>query len=410
MIQMSMMTGFDSGSKKQFVAAGGIASEAVDNIRTVTSLGVQDVFIDRYDDGLVTQQKNGWKSAAVSGVAFGFGEAMKFSIWALSFFIGAIFLKKDQRTFPGIMKAVTGLLFAGSSLGEAAMLAPNVAAPKVSATHIFRLLDRESQIDPATSGKSLASASGKVDLVDGQFEYPTRPDVAVLRGLNLAVAPGRTLALAGGSGCGKSTVVALLERFYDLRDGLLKLDEEELRELDLQNARSHLALVQQEPDLFNRTIKSNIAYGLAKDGATPVSDDVIVRAAKAANAHGFISELPLGYDTPVGERGGAMSGMRQRIAIARALVRNPKVLVLDESTSALDAVSSAVVQDALDAASADRTTVVVAHRLSTIKDADAIAVMSRGKVVDLGTHEELMAKNGAYAELVQHQITDEAAG
>lgn len=410
-IQLSMMTGFDSGSKKEFVAAGGIASEAVDNIRTVTSLGVQDVFIDRYNDGLVTPQKNGAKSALVSGLAFGFGEFFMFAIWAVAFWVGSLFMERGQCDFPGIMKAVTGLLFAGFSLGQASMFAPNIAASKVSATHIFRLLDRESEINPATPGKSLASASGKVEMVDGKFEYPTRPDVAVLRGLNLAVSPGKTLALAGGSGCGKSTVVALLERFYDLRDGHLRLDDEELRELDLQNARSHLALVQQEPDLFNRTIKSNISYGLAKDGSTPVSDDVIVRAAEAANAHGFISELPLGYDTPVGERGGAMSGgMKQRIAIARALVRNPKVLILDESTSALDAVSSAVVQDALDAASADRTTVVVAHRLSTIKDADAIAVMSRGKVVELGTHEELMAKNGAYAELVQHQITDEAAG
>jgi ATP-binding cassette, subfamily B (MDR/TAP), member 1 len=205
-------------------------------------------------------------------------------------------------------------------------------------------------------------------------------------------------------------VVALLERFYDPRDGNIKIDGVELRELDLQNARSHMALVQQESDLFDRTIKSNIAYGLAKDGATPVSDGMIVEAAKAANAHGFISELPLGYDTAVGERGGALSGgMKQRIAIARALVRNPSVLILDESTSALDAVSSAVVQDALDAASHGRTTVVVAHRLSTIKDADAIAVLAVGKVIELGTHAELMAKDDAYTELVLHQITEEVA-
>jgi ATP-binding cassette, subfamily B (MDR/TAP), member 1 len=407
--QVKMITGFDSGAKKQFVAAGGVAAEAVDNIRTVTGLGVQDIFIDRYDGALVTPLRNGEKGATVSGVAFGFGEFFMFVIWAVSFWTGSVFIEKGQCEFGGVMKAVVGLLFAGITLGNVSIFAPNVAASKVSATQIFRLLDRESQINPATPGKSSSTVAGRVDVIEAKFEYPTRQDVAVLRGLSLAVSPGKTLALAGGSGCGKSTVVALLERFYDLREGNIKVDGMELREMDIQNARSHMALVQQEPDLFDRTIKSNIAYGLAKDGATPVSDDMIVEAAKAANAHGFITELPLGYDTPVGERGGAMSGgMKQRIAIARALVRNPKILILDESTSALDAVSAAVVQDALDAASHGRTTVVVAHRLSTIKDADAIAVVARGKVIELGSHSELMAKDGAYAELVHHQITGEA--
>jgi ABC-type multidrug transport system fused ATPase/permease subunit len=213
--------------------------------------------------------------------------------------------------------------------------------------------------------------------------------------------------VCGESGSGKSTIIALLERFYDVCGGSITVDGAELRGLNLRDARSHMALVQQEPGLFDRTIKANIAYGLAKDDATPVSDDMIVAAAKAANAHDFISELPLGYDTPVGERGGAMSGgMKQRIAIARALVRQPRILLLDEATSALDARSERVVQDALDAARKGRTTVVVAHRLSTIKDADAIAVMARGRVAEIGTHAELMAKQGAYAELVKHQTEE----
>lgn len=246
-----------------------------------------------------------------------------FSLWAVEFWVGALLLKREQCGFGGIVKAITGILVAGISLGEVRNFTPNLALAKVSATHLFRFLDRESEVDPTRAGKHVVSTRSMIDLLDVAFEYPTRPDVAVLRGLDLAATAGKTLALVGSSGCGKSTIVALIERFYDARGGHVKLDGEELRELELQSARSCMSRVHQEPDLFSRTIKSNISYGLAKDGSTPVSDDVIVQAARAANAHGFISELPLGYDTPVGERGCSLSGgMKQRIAIARALVRN----------------------------------------------------------------------------------------
>lgn len=405
--QMKMMTGFDAGSKKEFAGAGAIASEAVDNIRTITGLGVQDFFIDKYHNSLEKPVANGRKAALVGGFSFGFSEGFMFALWAIAFWVGAKFIEQGHCDFLGLMMAVTGLLFAGITLGNVSMFMPDVSSARVAATKIFRLLDRVSEIDPADpGGKTLSGVRGDLSMEDAKFEYPSRPDVAVLRGFNMNVGAGKTLALVGESGCGKSTVVALLERFYDLREGSVRIEGEVLKEMNLQNARSYMALVQQEPDLFNRTVKENIAYGLSKEDGTPITDEQIISAAKAANAHDFVSRLPQGYDTPVGERGGALSGgERQRVAIARSLVRQPRILLLDEATSALDARSERVVQDALDEARLGRTTVVIAHRLSTIKDADSIGFVSRGKIVELGTHSELMAKDGGYAKLVKHQMS-----
>lgn len=408
--QMKMMTGFDAGSKKEFAGAGAVASEAVDNIRTISGLGVQDYFIDKYDSALIKPVANGKKASVVGGVAFGFSEAFMFGLWAIAFWVGAKFISQGQCDFLGVMMAVTGLLFAGITLGNVSIFMPDISAAQVAATKIFRLLDRESQIDPSDpSGGTLLNIRGDVSVQNAEFEYPSRPHVRVLRGLSMGVGAGKTLALVGESGCGKSTIVALLERFYDLREGTICLDDSALKELNLQNARSHMALVQQEPDLFNRTVGENIAYGLSKEDGTPVTQEQIVDAAKAANAHDFVSRLPQGYDTPVGERGSALSGgERQRVAIARSLVRQPRTLLLDEATSALDARSERVVQDALDEARLGRTTIIIAHRLSTIKDADLIGFVARGKIAELGTHGELMDRNGGYATLVRNQMMDSA--
>ncbi|KAB8086229.1 hypothetical protein EE612_009403, partial [Oryza sativa] len=243
---------------------------------------------------------------------------------------------------------------------------------------------------------------GEVEFRNVKFCYPSRPESPIFVSFNLRVPAGRTVALVGGSGSGKSTVIALLERFYDPSAGEVMVDGVDIRRLRLKWLRAQMGLVSQEPALFATSIRENILFG--KEDATA---EEVIAAAKAANAHSFISQLPQGYDTQVGERGVQMSGgQKQRIAIARAILKSPKILLLDEATSALDTESESVVQEALDLASMGRTTIVIAHRLSTIRNADIIAVMQSGEVKELGSHDELIAnENGLYSSLVRLQQT-----
>ncbi|KAB2596620.1 ABC transporter B family member 28 [Pyrus ussuriensis x Pyrus communis] len=243
--------------------------------------------------------------------------------------------------------------------------------------------------------------SGNVCLEDVHFSYPLRPDVEILNGLNLTLKCGTVTALVGSSGAGKSTIVQLLARFYEPNRGRITVAGEDVRTFDKSEWARIVSIVSQEPVLFSVSVGENIAYGLPDDH---VSKDDVIKAAKAANAHEFIISLPQGYDTLVGERGGLLSGgQRQRVAIARALLKNAPILILDEATSALDAASERLVQDALDHLMKRRTTLVIAHRLSTVQNAHQIALCSDGRIAELGTHSELLTKKGQYASLVGTQ-------
>lgn len=310
-------------------------------------------------------------------------------------------IRVDLYTTSNILTTMFAVIFAAMTAGQVSNFMPDVAKAKISTINVLTLLDRKTKIDYSNqSGQKRDQSTGKADLVNVSFCYPIRPGIQVLKGVDLEALPGKTVALVGASGCGKSTVMGIFQRWYDIAGGTASLDELSVSDWNLESMRSHMALVGQEPVLFNFSIGENIAYGLPHE-PTQLQ---IESAAKLANIHDFIIGLPDGYDTLVGEKGGQLSGgQKQRVAIARALIRNPRLLLLDEATSALDSESEQVVQAALDDAAKGRTTLVIAHRLSTIQKADTILVFKNGVVAESGTHSELVAKKGIYFELSQQQ-------
>jgi ATP-binding cassette subfamily B (MDR/TAP) protein 1 len=315
-------------------------------------------------------------------------------------------------TSGGDILAVFFAVIMGSfAIGQAAPSITALTNGKAAAGKIYAVIDREPAI-PDSGGRRLPSVQGRISFKNVTFRYPSRPDVPVFEGLNLEIGAGQTVALVGGSGCGKSTVTQLVQRFYDPEAGEVLIDGEPLRELDPAWLRSNFGLVSQEPSLFATDIAKNISYG-APVGTTPTRAQ-IEEAARAANCYNFITEsLPDGFDTFVGERGSSLSGgQKQRIAIARAILRDPALLILDEATSALDNESERIVQDALDGLLKlkKRTTIIIAHRLSTVRNADIIVVLGNRGVLEQGTHEQLVSQGGFYAALLAAAERSQGAG
>ncbi|KAK9070037.1 hypothetical protein SSX86_010436 [Deinandra increscens subsp. villosa] len=398
-VQQRFAKGFSADSKLMYEEASQVANDAVGSIRTVASFCAEEKVIKLYRDKCDGPKKSGIKLGLISGTGFGVSYFLLYCTYAVGFYAGARLVQAGKANFPDVFRVFFALAMGAMAISQSSSLAPNSTKAKSSAISVFAILDRESEIDPSDeSGLTSETVKGDIEIRHVSFRYPTRPDVEIFRDLCLTIRSGKTLALVGESGSGKSTVIQLLQRFYNPDSGRITLDGTELQKFQLKWLRLQMGLVSQEPVLFNDTIRANIAYG--KDGDATEAE--ILAASELANAHNFISGLHQGYDTMVGERGVQMSGgQKQRVAIARAIVKSPKILLLDEATSALDAESERVVQDALDRVMVSRTTVVVAHRLSTIKGADVIAVVKNGVIVEKGRHEKLISiKDGFYASLV----------
>nr|VDC65414.1 unnamed protein product [Brassica rapa] len=393
------MQGYGVNLNKAYLKANMLAGEAISNIRTVAAFCAEDKVLELYSNELLEPSECSFRRGQTAGILYGVSQFFIFSSYGLALWYGSVLMGQGLSSFESVMKTFMVLIVTALVMGEVLALAPDILKGNQMVASVFELLDRRSQV-VGDKGEELSNVEGTIELKGVHFSYPSRPDVTIFRDFDLTVPYGKSMALVGQSGSGKSSVLSLILRFYDPTAGIIMIDGQDIKKLKLKSLRRHVGLVQQEPALFATTIYENILYG--KEGAL---ESEVMEAAKLANAHDFICSLPGGYSTQVGERGIQLSGgQRQRIAIARAVLKNPAILLLDEATSALDVESERVVQQALDRLMSNRTTVVVAHRLSTIKNSDMISVIQEGKIIEQGSHNSLIEnENGPYSRLINLQ-------
>ncbi|KAF4979221.1 hypothetical protein FZEAL_4530 [Fusarium zealandicum] len=385
------------------------AHEVLSSIRTVHAFWAQDKMTERYNEYLKEAHEHGNKKSLINGFL---GSATYFSIYsgnALAFWQGfRMFQSGEVESVGQIFTVILCVLLASSSVS---IMYPQIAAmanAAAAASELFKTFDKPSLLDPLSStGEVPATCQGNIQVDNICFSYPSRPTAQVLRNISLTMPAGKTTAIVGASGSGKSTIIGLLERWYQPSSGHILLDGKDISTLNVKWLRTQLALVQQEPVLFRGTVFQNVAKGFSDEQKALSIDEqkqLVQEACKASYAHDFIQDLEQGYDTYLGERGGTLSGgQKQRVAIARSVVSNPQILLLDEATSALDPTAETIVQKALSRVSENRTTIVIAHRLSTVKDADNIVVVSDGQLVEQGTHQQLVDLDRYYARLIKAQ-------
>ncbi|KAF4666751.1 (ABC) transporter [Perkinsus chesapeaki] len=419
-IQMAVLLGMDKNKSADSLAANQVASDAVQNIRTIRALVSEQWTRNLFQDLLKRAVPQQARTSSWAALWYGISQGILFFSVALGFWYGSKLVQDEGLTFDKMIQSLMGVFLAGLAAGQALAFVGDISEAKAAAHDVFELLDSESSINPSSeSGRrysvwgpqgTSAPAAVNIKFKDVEFSYPHRPGAKILCGLSFEIEAGKTVALVGPSGGGKSTVFALLQRFYDPTSGEILVEPAQARLDDMNVAwwREQIGFVSQEPVLFDLTLEENVRYG-----APPIERPEMLSICARAGMNDFAGSK-VAWDVGLGPRGGLLSGgQKQRVAIARALMRHPRLLMLDEATSALDSTSEAVVQKAIDELTTKRssstdgvagvkpTTIVIAHRLSTVHNADLILVIAKGRLVEQGTHTELMEKEGVYYDLHQ---------
>ncbi|KAI7764789.1 hypothetical protein LZL87_003994 [Fusarium oxysporum] len=395
---------FEEMNNAVFVDSSKFASEAIGAFRTVASFTLEGAICGQFRTLNSNHVKDAFKKARWVSLLYAFSDSATIGCQAIVLYYGGRLLLSGEYDLESFFVCFMSVLNAGETTGRALSFGPNVAQVRAAANRILGLRDSQVKDGPeATGAQFISNGDGmKIELDDIHFKYPTR-DVPVFQGLSLTIEKGQFAALVGASGSGKSSIVSLLERFYDPDHGRILCNGQDIAANNVYTYRRHLSLVAQESSLFQGTLRENILLGVEDT----VDDATVYRVCQEASIHEFIISLPEGYQTQVGSRGVTLSGgQRQRVAIARALMRNPDILLLDEATSSLDSESEKLVQEAFERAGKGRTMVVVAHRLATVQNADVIFVLGEGKLIEKGSHRELLAARGVYWQMCQSQALD----
>jgi len=380
--------------------------EAVTSIRTISFLTLEASILREYNEVLENIVAKVISGLIVTLIPYALSQSIDFLIMGLGFWYESRLIASEEYTTTQFFVIFIAVIFGGQDTAQFFSYTTSITKAKVAANYVLWLRTIRVNIRETDENRDRKpSEDGLIGVENIEFRYKQRDATKVLRGISMKIEPGTHIAIVGPFGCGKSTIISLLERFYDPTSGRITLNEDDISLMSPHAYRRYMSLVQQEPPLYLGSVRENIAIGLKYEP----SEEEVQEACRQANALNFVSSLPEGLNTPCGSKGLQFSGgQRQRIAVARALIRKPRLLLLDEATSALDTQSERIVQKALDEAALSRTTIAVAHRLSTIRHADVIFVMEDGKIAEIGTHEELQRLKGRYHAMCLAQSLDQA--